>query len=129
MSDLIISACCYQSGEIEFIATGAGAMVPQGALVIAKGPENRLREIISAVARHAYHGKTLLVPGVPEASSADAAIDALIDFRGRVERRLNANEPNAKTQAAINAARSGDVECFDSVPALMADLNDEGAGI
>lgn len=40
--------------------------------------------------------------------------------------------PNAETQAAMLAARSGDVARFDNVADLMADLNsttDEGAGI
>jgi DNA-damage-inducible protein J len=33
---------------------------------------------------------------------------------------------NKETEAAMRAARSGDVARFDSVAALMADLNDDG---
>jgi DNA-damage-inducible protein J len=33
--------------------------------------------------------------------------------------------PNRETKAALRAARKGAVERFDSVEALMADLNDE----
>ncbi|MFT4117504.1 host nuclease inhibitor protein [Bradyrhizobium sp.] len=70
-----VRAYCFASGQIEF-----GLRVPDGALVIARGPEAELREYIAGVARHGYRTRlqggrpikiegsdTLLVPGLPEA--------------------------------------------------------------
>lgn len=68
-------AYCYASGLIEF-----GARLPDGALPIARGRDKPLREFINGVARHAYDGETLLVPGIPEATDQDAALDALFAF-------------------------------------------------
>jgi len=67
-----IFAYCWASGQIEF-----GPRVPQGALAIAKGREDALRDLMCAASRHAYDGETLLVPGVPEAPDQIAAVDAL----------------------------------------------------
>lgn len=68
-------AFCYASGQIGF-----GARIPAGALPIAKGPRTKLVEWLEAVARHAYDGEALLVPGVPEADNQDDALDALLAF-------------------------------------------------
>ena len=68
-------AYCYASGEIGF-----GPIVPRGAVCIATGSEEKLREEICAVSRHAYDGETLLVPGLPEAPNQMAAADALERF-------------------------------------------------
>lgn len=68
-------AYCYASGHIGF-----GPDVPTGALPIAKGKDQALHDFISAVARHSYDGETLLVPGVPEAETDDAKLDALLRF-------------------------------------------------
>lgn len=68
-------AYCYASGQIEF-----GRTVPEGAIEIMRGPARKVRKLIEARARHAYDGKTLLVPGVPEAPNEDAALAALIAF-------------------------------------------------
>lgn len=70
-----MKAYCFASGEIEF-----GEKPPKGAIVIASGSANVLREQISATARHAYDGKTLLVPGVPETGCPIAAVAALRAF-------------------------------------------------
>lgn len=77
-------AFCYASGRIEF-----GHHLPDGALPIARGQSRKLRELISAHARHGYDGKTLLVPGVPEASGPTAAMHAL----GRWLDRLGSKAP------------------------------------
>lgn len=79
-----IVAYAWRGGIIEF-----GASVPKGAIEIALAFEARLRNVICAVARHAYDGKTLLVPGIPEAVSDDEAANALDRFRDQVIRRLN----------------------------------------
>lgn len=69
-------AYCFASGQIEF-----GARIPEGALPIAKGPRKALVDWMQGVARHAYDGETLLVPGIPEAQlDQDAALDALKRF-------------------------------------------------
>lgn len=78
-----MKAYAFATGEIEF-----GQRVPYGALAFSEGPAKLLREIVSAQARHAHDGETLLVPGIPEADNQDDALDALILFRSRVEARL-----------------------------------------
>jgi len=70
-------ALCYASGEFVFART---IPVDTQALPIAHGPAKKLRERISAVARHAYDGETLLVPGIPEAPDQKHAMDALLRF-------------------------------------------------
>jgi hypothetical protein len=68
----MIRAFCYPSGLIEF-----GRSIPKGAKIIARGPEQELRDFIAAKARCYGHLRSLLVPGVPEADNAIAASDAL----------------------------------------------------
>ena len=71
----MIRAYCFASGHIDF-----GRRIPNGAIVIARGPAQQLRDYIESVARHGYRTReiggrrtripgtdTLLVPGVPEA--------------------------------------------------------------
>lgn len=65
-------AYCWASGQIEF-----GARIPEGALPIARGRARKVRAFIEGVARHAYDGETLLVPGIPEAPDQSVALDAL----------------------------------------------------
>ncbi len=83
MSDQL-RAWCYPSGLIEF-----GNRIPKGAIVFARGPKKELCEFIGAKARHARviggrRGRVpgmqlqLLVPGIPEADSQVAALEALI---------------------------------------------------
>ena len=80
-------ASCDRRGVIEF---GTGKC-HAGMLEIARARSaKRLKATISAIARHAYDGTTLLVPGVPEAENDDAACDAVIAFRGRATKRLAA---------------------------------------
>lgn len=78
-----IVAYAWQSGLIEF-----GCRCPQGALAIASWDEPRLKEVVSTLARHAYDGKTPLVPGVPEAEDGDQKVDALLEFAERVREAL-----------------------------------------
>lgn len=68
-------AYCYASGQIRF-----GNEVPDGALPLAVGPRRKVREFFGGVARHAYDGRTLLVPGVPEAKGQRAKMTALRRF-------------------------------------------------
>jgi hypothetical protein len=57
-------AYCWASGLIQF-----GRKVPEGAIAIASGPAEPLRDAITTYARHGKGASTgcLLVPGVPEA--------------------------------------------------------------
>lgn len=77
----ISHAFAFRSGEIGF-----GPKVPEGAISVLSGPADFVRERVSARARHAYDGKTLLVPGLPEAENDFAAEAALHSFRDRVRR-------------------------------------------
>lgn len=61
-----ITAYCWTNGVIGF-TTLRRPLVPKGALPIISGPPRRTRDLVTATARHAYDGKTLLVPGIPEA--------------------------------------------------------------
>ena len=73
-----------RAGVIRF-----GRRCPKGALPI--GRHRRfvtLHGAVSAVARLAYDNETLLVPGVPEAKTDDAALDAVVAFAKAVETRL-----------------------------------------
>ena len=67
-----MKAFAYRSGEIEF-----SDVIPSGALpIIGKNRKSIPRARIEAGARLAYDGKTLLVPGIPEAESDDEAYRA-----------------------------------------------------
>lgn len=73
MADTI--AFCWASGLIQF-----GDQVPDGAIEIARGDDQVVREIIEVTSRHAYDGKSLPVPGIPEAKNQAEGIDALERF-------------------------------------------------
>jgi hypothetical protein len=81
----MIRAYCFASGLIGF-----GNAIPHGAIVIARGPADKLKPFIEATSRHGYRTRkingrptkipgsdTLLVPGVPEAANQHVAGDAL----------------------------------------------------
>ncbi|MCA1972075.1 MAG: host nuclease inhibitor protein [Caenispirillum sp.] len=70
-----VYAACYASGQVVFRRT-----LPQGLLPIVSGPEQAVRDEMSVACRTAYDGKTLLVPGVPEAPDQGIALDALQTF-------------------------------------------------
>lgn len=93
-------ASCYANGVIVF----SRPPVPSDALPIASGNAAQLREVVSAHARRAYDGKTLLVPGLPEAKTWDQRSEALIRFQARVQKDLG--RPGlAKRIAAFDAKR------------------------
>lgn len=70
-----IIAQCRQDGVIFF-----HKRLKSKALMIIEGKRKRVKRIISAKARHAYDGKTLLVPGIPEAKDSNYRVYALFDF-------------------------------------------------
>ncbi|ENT5390610.1 TPA: hypothetical protein ACG3DW_004738 [Pseudomonas aeruginosa] len=73
MADTI--AFCWASGLIQF-----GDQVPEGAIEIARGDDEIVREVIEVNSRLAYDCKSLLVPGVPEAETQAEGGDALENF-------------------------------------------------
>lgn len=83
---------CYRSGEA-FVSR----RVPKGTMKIVTGHGRRLRRILSACARHAYDGKTLLVPGLPEADDDRLAIEAVKHFEEMLRKRL-ALGPHRRTK-------------------------------
>jgi len=94
----VIRAYCWASGLIEF-----GQNVPHGALLIAKGPESELREIVGVVARRAWDGVSLLVPGVPEALDGEDALHGLSIFLDQIRTRVT---PESRLEVAyIKAAQ------------------------
>lgn len=76
-------ALCYASGVIVF-----ARVVKPGTLPIAQAPAARLRKVISSLARMAYDGKTMLVPGLPEAGDWEQRSVALARFSAMVNKRL-----------------------------------------
>lgn len=75
--------CCWRPGEVE-----VRQRLVEGSLTLARGPRARLEQALLALARHAYDGRTLLVPGLPEASDDDAALEAVLVFERRLRDRL-----------------------------------------
>lgn len=61
-----IIAYCWADGVIDFTRTNQ-KRTPPHALPIVAGPARAVREAVGARARIAYDGRTLLVPGIPEA--------------------------------------------------------------
>ena len=76
-------AYCWRSGHVEF-----GRTVPDGAILIIRGPDELVRELVEPACRLAYDNKTLLVPGIPEADSDDAACKAAMSFICWIESRV-----------------------------------------
>jgi len=71
---------CYRSGEI--VLSRAPDM--EGAISLCESSKDDLLQRLSAKARLAYDGETWLVPGLPEAQTENAAMDALNVFYERV---------------------------------------------
>ncbi|PZU89095.1 MAG: hypothetical protein DI527_16305 [Chelatococcus sp.] len=74
---------CWRSGEAEIVSRAR-----DGAITLMTGPRARLSRLLSAHARHAYDGTTLLVPGLPEAEDDNAALAAAVAFQTRLERAV-----------------------------------------
>ncbi|WP_368181431.1 hypothetical protein [Aeromonas sp. R7-5] len=78
----------YANGRIEFGGETPDDALPIYAVDCSVSEIERLGECIGLLARHAYDGKTLLVPGIPEAADMNAAYDALIKFNCRVKHHM-----------------------------------------
>lgn len=79
-----IRAYAFASGHIGF----TDDVLPNGALVLAYGPEEIVREIVRGNARHGYDKETLLVPGCPEAENQTASYEAFSKFFDRVQLQM-----------------------------------------
>lgn len=92
-------AAAYANGVIVF-----ARKCPSDALPICRAESRRLRKAVAGLARRGYDGKTLLVPGLPEAANWDQRSEALIRFEARVQESLG--RPGlAKRIAAFEAKR------------------------
>lgn len=74
---------CWRSGQVEVRSSE-----PEGGISLMRGSARRLKTLLEACARHAYDGKTLLVPGIPEADDDDAAYDAMVAFAAFLKKRV-----------------------------------------
>jgi hypothetical protein len=83
------SAYAFRSGLIGFCENVRS--IPAGALPLARHPRGVLRATISALARRGYDG-SLLVPGVPEATTSADALDALCRFAQECKMHFKALE-------------------------------------
>jgi hypothetical protein len=93
-----ITAHCCRRGIIRF-----SRRCPTGLLPLVAGPDDEVRSQVSARARHAYDGKTLLVPGVPEADGEKAALAAVerwLDWAFPDHGRGAARRPRLQKRAA-----------------------------
>jgi hypothetical protein len=75
-------AYCWRGGIIEF-----GPRIPDGALPLDRGTERSVRRRVEPLARHAYQKSVLLVPGIPEAETDVAALEAYERFVALVRRK------------------------------------------
>ena len=82
-----MKAFCWRHGQIGF-----GRKAPEGTLIIAEAPAKQLRSAIEPAARLAFDNRTLLVPGVPEASNWKHAVDAVSVFATRIKSSLALRE-------------------------------------
>ncbi|PKR53535.1 host nuclease inhibitor protein [Thalassospira marina] len=90
MCKATLTAFCWRTGKIEF-----GTSVPEGAMAIMTGPASEITDEITSKSRLAYDGKTLLVPGIPEAPSAEhakAALDRFVEWVHKCRERREARQ-------------------------------------
>jgi hypothetical protein len=89
-------AYCWRTGRI-----GVGPRLPERAVPLARGPISLLRHQVEAASRHGYEKGVFLVPGVPEADTEDAALEAAKHFSGWAFSRPNLNPafPKARQEA------------------------------
>ena len=80
----MIYAFANRQGVISFSSTGP---YKAGMFVLGWGKGKAFKDAVSVVARHAYDGKTLLVPGIPEADDDLEAYSAAQDFGRQLQKR------------------------------------------
>lgn len=70
-----MKAFAFRDGRIKF-----GGSVAPGAILICSGHAKTVHDVVSSVARHGYGKDVLLVPGLPEAITPNAAVTAITAF-------------------------------------------------
>lgn len=80
-------AYCWSTGEIEF-----GEQKPEESIALATGPKCELKPFIASIARLAYDGHTLLVPGLPEANELRIRLAAVHEFIEQIRKRKGRNK-------------------------------------
>jgi hypothetical protein len=78
-----MKAFCYRSGLLEMATE-----VPAGALELAEAPEDIMIDAILGSARLSRTTDQWLVPGVPEANTDEAALDAAISYQKHLEKSI-----------------------------------------
>lgn len=96
-------AYAWRSGAIDV----SNGRTPAGAIKLFTFTSRRAavvgNRVLDTLARHAYDGTTLLVPGVPEADNDDAALDALIAWCRRVRPSLERTLPARAFRSEMRA--------------------------
>ena len=80
-------AYCWSTGEIEF-----GDEKAEESIALATGPKCELKPFIASIARLAYDGHTLLVPGLPEADELRTRLAAVHEFIEQIRKREGRNK-------------------------------------
>lgn len=103
MKQVYFRAFVWRSGIVE-ITSG---QTPRGAIKVVTFRSQRAALVgaraIGTVARHAYDGETLLVPGIPEAACDTDAIDALTLWVHRLSNTLARHLPARSYRVAVAA--------------------------
>lgn len=87
------TAFCFASGHIDF-----GPTLPEGAIALALGEEQLVRDILTVNARLSRHdNETLFVPGVPEAVNQREGLKAVAHF---IQRLAMSNQPGFRALGA-----------------------------
>jgi hypothetical protein len=81
MSGKNLKAFCWGPGLLQL-----GEVVPEGALELASGPEEIVREIVTAECRHGQ-GDAWQIPGLPAAGPV--AFDIAMNLSIRIRRRIS----------------------------------------
>lgn len=109
-------AYCFASGQIAF-----GRSLPNGTIEIARGKDAVVRKEVAVTARLAYDGKTLLVPGIPEAPDQAVAFNMLALHLRWLKHRENADFVVATRQRPLPKSRH-------AVKRLLAHANAAAGG-
>lgn len=77
----------YAHTDRRGVITISDALNQAGLICIGHGEGWPFREAVSALARLAYDGETMLVPGIPEAENESQALEAAYRFRALLKTR------------------------------------------
>jgi hypothetical protein len=83
MVEKTLKAFCWATGLVQ-----VDEATPEGALELASGPESVLKETLMAECRYSYAGDPL-VPGIPEATDGNSAVDAASEFSRRLQKCIS----------------------------------------